>query len=197
MSTATALARVRVLSSSTSSRAEPRCITAMAQADPTAPTQMIPTFTPTPPETCSTSRLARNEGLQQVQGRDEEEVAGQGAAEVQQPIVVPGRAPYEHVLQHLLDRPRRPGVADEVGAELAASDVAERHVVAENLHFFPILDEHGERVVCRGWLDALVQLDIRQLGPADDPFLRLGRQRVPGGNVVVVLLDDDAPPTAG
>src|SRR6202162_6551467 len=135
MSSATALARPRVLSSSTSSRAAPRCITAMAQADPTAPTQMIPTFTPPPPETCATSRLARNEGLQQVQGRDEEEVAGQGAAEVQQPIVVPGRAPYEHVLQHLLDRPRRPGVADGVGAELAARDGGERHVGGRSRQF--------------------------------------------------------------
>src|ERR1700730_4134759 len=114
MSSATARARVRVLSSSTSSRAEPRCITAMAQADPTAPTPMIPTFTPTPPaETCSTSRLARYEGLQQVQGRDEEEVAGQGAAKVQQPVVVPVRATHEHVLDHLLDRARRARVPDE------------------------------------------------------------------------------------
>src|SRR3982074_3746885 len=100
MSSATALARARFLSTSTISRAEPRCIRAMAQAEPTAPTPMIPTFTPRAPvETCSTSRLARNEGLQQVQRGDEEKVAGQGAAEVQQPIVVAGRIADAHVLQ--------------------------------------------------------------------------------------------------
>src|ERR1700687_187438 len=192
MSSATALARVRVLSSSTSPRAEPRCITAMAQADPTAPTPMIPTFTPTPPaETCFTSRLARNEGLQQVQGRDEEEVTGQGAAEVQQTIVVTGRAAHEHVLQHLLDRARRARVADEVGGELPSGNIAEWHVVAENLGLFPVLDQDGQRVVRRAGLDGVVQLDVRQLGATDDPLLRLDGQGVPGGHVVDVLLHDD------
>ncbi|MND78227.1 hypothetical protein D3C80_699370 [compost metagenome] len=37
-------------------------------------------------------------------------------------------------------------------------------------------------------LDLVTELDVRQLGAADDPLLRLHRQRVPGGHVVQVLL---------
>ena len=39
-----------------------------------------------------------------------------GAAEVEQPVVVPGRAPDEHVLDHLLRDPRGAAVADEIGS---------------------------------------------------------------------------------
>ena len=42
-----------------------------------------------------------------------------------------------------------------------------------------------------GRLDRVVQLDIGQLGAADDAFLRFGRQRVPPGHIVQVFLHDD------
>ena len=41
------------------------------------------------------------------------------------------------------------------------------------------------------WLDRVVQLDIRELGAADDTLLFLGGQRVPPGQIVQVLLHDD------
>ena len=53
-----------------------------------------------------------------------------------------------------------------------------------------VLDDHGQRVVREARLDRVVELDIGQFGAADDAFLRLGRQRVPAGQVVQVLLHD-------
>src|SRR5579864_791747 len=57
--------------------------------------------------------------LQERRGRSEEEIPGYRTAEIQQPIVIAGGPPNEHILQHLLDRSWRTRVADEIGAELA------------------------------------------------------------------------------
>src|ERR1700726_3034418 len=77
----------------------------------------------------------------------EEQVSGDGAAEVEQPVVVAGRPANEHVLDHLLNGARRTAVADEIGAKLTMRGSAERHVVAPNLDLFPVLDDRGERVL--------------------------------------------------
>jgi len=45
--------------------------------------------------------------------------------------------------------------------------------------------------VRRGWLDGIVQFDIRKLLPADDSFLRLSRQRIPSLQIVKILLHND------
>src|SRR6516164_7239298 len=58
------------------------------------------------------------DALQEGRGRREKKIAADGSAEVEQPVVVAGRPANEHVLEHLLDRSRRTGIADEVGAEL-------------------------------------------------------------------------------
>ena len=50
-------------------------------------------------------------------------------------------------------------------------------------------DDRGEGVVRVRRLDVVVQLDVRQLLPADDVLLLLDRKRVPGGQIVHVLLD--------
>src|SRR6266446_4410251 len=86
--------------------------------------------------------------LQKCRRRHKEQVSGNGAAEVQQSVVVAGRAPDEHVLDHLFDSAGRTAVADEIGAKLTMRGSAERHVVAQNLDLFPVLDDRGERIVC-------------------------------------------------
>ena len=105
----------------------------------------------------------------------EEQIAGLGDAEIQQTVVIAGRAADEHVLQHLLDRPWRSRIADEIGAEFALRGTAERHVVAEDLYLLAVLDDGGQRVVRRGRLDGIVEFDVGELGAADDALLRLGR----------------------
>ncbi len=42
-----------------------------------------------------------------------------------------------------------------------------------------------------GRFDGVVQFDIRNLGAAYDPLLNLRRQRVPSGQIVQILLNDD------
>ena len=112
--------------------------------------------------------------LQERRGRHEEQIAGHGAAEIQQPIVIAGRPADEHVVQHLLDGSRRARIADEIGAEFALCGAAERHVVAEDLYLFAVLHDRGQRVVRRGRLDRVVELDVGKLGAADDAFLGFG-----------------------
>src|SRR5579864_5273424 len=133
--------------------------------------------------------------LQKCRRRHKEQVSGHGAAEVQQPVVVPGRAADEHVLDHLFDSAGRTAVADEIGSKLTMRGSAERHVVAQNLDLFPVLDDRGERAVCRGWLDRIVQFDIGKLGAADDAFLRFGGESIPCVHIVEIFLYDDV--TAG
>src|SRR3981189_2447528 len=113
MSSDTAVARARVLSTRTISRAEPRCIRAMAEAEPTAPTPIIPTFILGPPcgDPVSQSSQLGNAGVQPIQRRDEEETPSNGATEVQQAIVGARRTADEHVLEHLLNRSRGARVA--------------------------------------------------------------------------------------
>src|SRR5258705_6359878 len=64
-------------------------------------------------------RLVAFDALQEGRGRGKEKISADRPAEVQEPIVIAGRAADEHVLEHLLDRSWRAGVADEVGPELA------------------------------------------------------------------------------
>src|SRR5580704_18647243 len=85
--------------------------------------------------------------LQKCRRRHKEQVSGHGAAEVQQPVVVAGRAPDEHVLDHLYDSAGRTAVADEISTKFTGARPAEGHVVAQNLDLFPVLDDRGERVV--------------------------------------------------
>ena len=56
--------------------------------------------------------------VEEVGGRHEEQAAGDGGREVEDPVVVARRIADEHVPEHLLDHARRRRVADEVGAEL-------------------------------------------------------------------------------
>ena len=56
---------------------------------------------------------------------------------------------------------------------------------------FPSSIDRRERAVRRGRLDGVVQFDVGQLGAADDAFLRLRRKRVPGVEIVQILLHDD------
>src|SRR3984957_7281544 len=129
--------------------------------------------------------------LQKCRRRHKEQVSGHGAAEVEQPVVVAGGPADEHVLEHLFDSAGRTAVADEIGAKLTMRGSAERHVVAQNLDLFPVLDDCGERAVCRGWLDRIVQFDIGKLGAADDAFLRFGGERIPCSKIMEIFLNDD------
>src|ERR1700693_1802061 len=129
--------------------------------------------------------------LQKCRRRHKEQVSGHGTAEVQEPVVVAGRAPDEHVLDHLFDSAGRTAVADEISTKFTGARLAEGHVVAQNLDLFPVLDDCGERVVCRGGLDRIVQFDIGKLGAADDAFLRFGGEGIPCVHIVEIFLYDD------
>ena len=137
------------------------------------------------------SSLVFGHVLQKRRRRHEEQISGDGAAEVEQPVVVAGRPADEHVLEHLLDGAGRTAVADEIGAKFTMRGPAEGHVVAQDLDLFPVLDDGRERVVRRGWLDGIVQFDVGQLGAADDAFLRFGGERIPCVKIVEIFLHDD------
>ena len=68
---------------------------------------------------------------------------------------------------------------------------AEGHVVAQDLDLFSVLHDRGERAVRGGWLDGIVQFDVGKLGAADDAFLRLRGERIPGVKIVEIFLHDD------
>ena len=140
---------------------------------------------------CRCSGLVVADVFQECRGRHEEQVAGHGAAEIQQTVVIAGRPADEHVLQHLLDGPGRARIADEIGAELALRRAPERHVVAEDFYLFAVLDDRRQRVMRRRRLDRIVKLDVGKLGAADDAFLGFGGQRVPAGHIVQIFLHDD------
>ena len=128
--------------------------------------------------------------LEKIGGRHKEQVAGDRAAEIEDAVVIAGRLADEHVFEHLLDCGRRPRVANEIGAEFTLADLAERHVVADDLFLFAVLDNLGQLVMGKARLGRGVEFDVGRLGAADDPFLRFGRQCVPGGEVVQVFLHD-------
>src|ERR1700732_3335911 len=86
--------------------------------------------------------------LQKCRRRHKEQVPSHGAAEVEQPVVVAGRAANEHVLDHLFDSAGRTAVADEIGTKFTGARSAEGHVVRKNFYLVPVLDDCGERVVC-------------------------------------------------
>src|SRR5271156_5022111 len=73
-------------------------------------------------------RALAAESVQERRRRDKKRGPGHSAAEVEHPIIVARRPPDEHVLDHLLGHPWRAAIADEIGAEYAASDLAEGHV---------------------------------------------------------------------
>jgi hypothetical protein len=103
----------------------------------------------------SSKSLVFGNGFQKCHGWHEEQVSGGGTTEVEQPIIVAGRAADEHVFEHPLGDPRRT-VADEIRAEFTLASPAERHVVAQDLKFFPVLRDCGERVVRRRRLDRII-----------------------------------------
>src|SRR5579862_2343296 len=129
--------------------------------------------------------------VQKSCGWYEEKVSGDGAAEVEQAVVVAGRAADEHIHQHLLDGARGTAIADEIGAKFAVGRPAEGHVVAENLDLFSVLNDGGESAVRGSGLDGIVQLDIGKFSAADDALLGLGGDRIPCVKVVKIFLHDD------
>src|SRR5205823_8349433 len=106
----------------------------------------------------SRSRGRGREVLQEGRGRHEEEVPGDRTAEVEQPVIIARWIADEHVLEHFFDRAGRAAVADEIGPELPAGCLAERHVVSEDLDLLAILRDLGECIVRKGGLDGVVQL---------------------------------------
>ena len=72
--------------------------------------------------------------------------AGDRGGEVENPVVVARRVTDEHVGEQPFGDARRVGIGDVVGAELAATEVAERHVVAEDLELRAVrAGDHVER----------------------------------------------------
>src|SRR5262245_48515 len=52
---------------------------------------------------------------------------------IEQPVVSAGGITNVHALQHLLDDPKIPGIADEIGTELPLSRAAKGHVVPQDV----------------------------------------------------------------
>ena len=131
--------------------------------------------------------------LEHRQARHEVRRAGERRGEVEQAVVGAGREADEHAQQHPVDRLRRSGVTGEVGAELAGSGLAERHVVAEDavLGAVGIGDGREGLVGGLGAGRSVVELDVVGLGATHDGLLLLGRESTPGGHVVHVPLHGD------
>src|SRR5580704_2444885 len=94
------------------------------------------------------------------------------------------RTADEHVFEHQLGRAWRTAIADEISSKFTLRGPAERHVVAQDFYLFSVLDNRGERAMCRGRLYGIVQLDIRQLLAPNDSFLRFRGQRIPPRQIV-------------
>src|ERR1700739_3996953 len=77
--------------------------------------------------------------LQERRGGDKKQVPGNGAAEVEQSIIVAGWPPKDAVVEHRFNGAGGTTVADEVSAKFTLRDTSERHVVAQYLKFFPVL----------------------------------------------------------
>src|SRR3974390_1939452 len=86
-------------------------------------------------------------------GWDKEQISRDRGAEIEDVVVIAGRAADEHIFQHLLDGAWRTAVADEVGAEFAVAWAAERHVVAKNFDFYTVFFDDGKSVVGGGRFD--------------------------------------------
>src|SRR5208337_5537228 len=92
-------------------------------------------------------RLVFGYVFQECRGGREKQVSSDGPTEIEQSVVIAGRAANEHVLQHLLNRTGRTAVANEIGAKFTLRGPPEGHVVAQDLGLFPILDDGSECVM--------------------------------------------------
>src|SRR5262249_38958034 len=137
-----------------------------------------------------TARKGGLDVVEEVRRRYEEEVACDGAAEVENAVVVSGRTTHEHVLKHRLRDAGGAAIANEIRAELAVSGTAEGHVVPEDLELLPVLLDVCERVMGVGRLVGIGELDVGELAASHDALLLLGRNGVPRLEVVEVLLHD-------
>src|ERR1700675_1010706 len=129
--------------------------------------------------------------LQERRGGHKKQASSDGAAEVEQSIIVAGWPADKHVFKHRLNGAGGTAVSDKISSKLTKGDASERHVVAQYLDFFPVLDNCGQSIVGRAWLDRIVQFDVRQFLAADDFFLFFCRQRVPSVKIVKIFLHDD------
>src|ERR1700722_14434263 len=105
------------------------------------------------------SRGSVAEGIQEGGGGGEEEAAGCGAAEVEEAVVIAGRAADEHVFEHLLGGARGAAVAEGGGAKFALAGFAEGHVVSQDFQLFAVFVDGGEGAVCVGRFDSVAELD--------------------------------------
>ncbi len=140
---------------------------------------------------CSWRELVGGDTIKERGGWDKEQVSRDGGAEVEDTIVITGRAADKHVFQHLFDGAGRAAVPDKIRAELAVAGTAKGHVVAEDFDFLPVFFDGRKGVVGRGGLDGAVEFDIGEFCATDDFFLGFGGELVPSVQIMEVLLDDD------
>ena len=109
-------------------------------------------------------RSAAVAGRREVDGGGEEQSTGDRGGEVQDAVGVAGRITEEHVVQHLFGHRRRARVADEVGAEFALAEFAERHVVSHDLELSAVVvGDDVERDMCVRRLVIVAELDVFNL----------------------------------
>src|SRR5579871_5243188 len=65
-----------------------------------------------PDRRCRNGGLILAYGIQERYRRHKKQVSGDGPAEIEQPVVVAGRAANEHIFQHLFDGTGRTAVAN-------------------------------------------------------------------------------------
>src|SRR5215469_2377601 len=144
---------------------------------------------------CSLRRLVGGHVVEERCGGNEEQTSGDGCAEVEDAIVITGRAADEHVFKHLFDGAGRATVADEIGTELSMTRAAEGHVVAKDFDFPTAFFDDGEGVMGGRGLHRVSEFDVGDLGAADDFFLRFDGDLVPLIQIVKILLHDDVAST--
>ncbi|CAG9983244.1 unnamed protein product [Clonostachys byssicola] len=104
----------------------------------------------------------------------------------------PRRLANEHALQHLLRDPEILRVTDKVGPEFRLPRRSKGHIVSDDGMLVAFHLDRGEGLVRLLRLGRrIVKLNIVQLCPPDDGFLRFSPQGLPPVHIVEVLLDDD------
>src|ERR1700722_9534515 len=133
-----------------------------------------------------------NKRLQRGAGWSEERRAGMRRREIKQAVVSSRRITDIHSLQHLLDHPKIPGIADKIGSEFLSSRSAEGHVVAQDVMFGSIgIYNSGQRLVRFARSVVVIDFDIVYLRATDDLFLERRWNPRPRVEIVQVLLNDD------
>lgn len=133
-----------------------------------------------------------NKRLQRRASWSEERRAGMRRREIKQAVIRFRRITDIHSLQHLLDHPQIPGIADKIGSEFLSPWSPEGHVVAQDVMFGAIgIYNSGQRLVRFARSIVVIDFDIVYLRATDDLLLEGRWNPPPCVEIVQILLNDD------